>query len=198
MKSMSYASIFLLSKAGSWYGIAMAHVYFSLIISDVPGDDVSVIASGPTVGDTSTFAMPMIFSAGIECLSSFAPKSFKRIYAKALQGEIKETPNPGDALFSSPDQYHHRQQCHGREAAAIKAEALGYTVVVNDTTDYRRCRRRSKKWVSFYATTKGKKPACLIQGGETTVKVTGNGKGGRNQHFVLAALNDYVHGAQRQ
>ncbi len=159
----------------------------SLIISDVPGDDPDVIASGPTVADASTFiqAYSVVLKYG---LLSLLPQSIIRHLEKGAAGSIAETPKKGDALFC-----HTTNKIIGNNQTALlaagqKANALGYHTHVIAEQATGDAEAAAKKLVQFAFAYNGPKPACILQGGETTVQVSGAGKGGRNQHFALAAL----------
>ena len=164
-----------------------ARVY-SMIISDVPGDDLAVIASGPTVADASTFQEAHDILSKYHLYPSL-PQSIRAHIEKGRQGIIAETPKPGDPLFNNTVNNIIGKNEAALLAAAQQAEALGYQTqilpqVVGDAEE------AAKKLVALALEHKGNKPVCILQGGETTVKVTGQGKGGRNQHFALAALNE--------
>ncbi len=162
---------------------------FSLIISDVPGDDLSVIASGPTTADPSSFADVFHILKDHQLLEKL-PAAVRIHLEKGLNGAIAETPKPGDELFRFTHNMIIGSNSIALNAAVEKAKALGYIVhlrngiVTGDTVI------EAKAFISQLLEYKGKKPVCFLQGGETTVKVTGNGKGGRNQHFVLSALKE--------
>lgn len=162
---------------------------FSLIISDVPGDDISVIASGPTTADSSSFADVFRILNSYQLLEKM-PAAVRIHLDKGLNGIIAETPKHGDELFRHTQNMIIGSNSIALNAAVKKAKALGYIVhlrneiVTGDTVI------EAKAFVSQLLEHKGKKPVCFLQGGETTIKVTGNGKGGRNQHFVLSALKE--------
>lgn len=162
---------------------------FSLIISDVPNDDLDVIASGPTVPDSSTFqdAFEVIVKYH---LHSTLPISIKSYLEKGISGKIDETPKAGDELFKNTVTKIIANNKIAQLAAEKTAKALGYEtliipeIVIGDTSI------EAKKFIALLFNYRGNKPICIIQGGESTLKVTGNGKGGRNQHFVLVALQE--------
>ncbi|MBO9566272.1 MAG: DUF4147 domain-containing protein [Niastella sp.] len=162
---------------------------FSLIISDVPGDDLAAIASGPTVADPSTFQDAYAILSRYNLLP-ILPQSIRQYIEKGKEGVITETPKPGDLIFKSTINKIIGNNRIAVEAAAQQAAAMGYhthlipQLIIGDAAE------EAKKLVASALNYKGPKPVCIIQGGETTVKVTGKGKGGRNQHFVLAALNE--------
>ena len=162
---------------------------FSLIISDVPGDDLEAIASGPTVADPSTFQDAYTILGRYNLLSTL-PQRVRLHIEKGCQGMIAETPKPADALLKNTVNKIIGNNRMAIEAAAKKAKDMGYHTHIIDPLITGDAETEARKLVALTLNYCGQKPACIIQGGETTVKVTGQGKGGRNQHFVLAALNE--------
>ena len=164
----------------------------SFLISDVPADDLGVIASGPTVADASTFqdAHAILSRYG---LTPLLPERIRQRLDKGLTGQIPDTPKPGDTLFTRTINTIIGSNQVAVQAAAQHAQSLGYqTQVIPDliTGD---AVAEARQLVSRAVQYQGARPVCIIQGGETTVNVTGTGKGGRNQHFALAALNELAH-----
>ncbi len=164
---------------------------FSLIISDVPGDDVSAIASGPTVGDATTFSDAYAILLKYH-LFHLLPGSIQLRIHNGLKGIIDDTPKSNDPLFHNTTNIIIGSNAIAIQAAAIKAKDLGYTVNMNNLLITGDAQAEAKRLANSAIQYKGTKPACILQGGETTVKVTGSGKGGRNQHFVLAALEEWT------
>jgi len=162
---------------------------FSFIISDVPGDDLEVIASGPTVPDASTFEDAKAILEKYKLLS-LLPQSITQHIEDGIKGIIKDTPKPGDPLFLNTVNRIIGNNKMAVLEAAYMAKKLGYHVQVVDHLITGDAEIEAKTLVEFARQYKGPKPVCILQGGETTVKVTGTGKGGRNQHFTLAALNE--------
>ncbi len=162
---------------------------FSFVISDVPGDKMDVIASGPTVADTSSFhdAYSVLEKYSILDL---LPGSIRSHIDKGIHGIIDETPKPGDCIFANSYPTIIGNNAKALEAAANMAEVLGYQVHIVDHLITGDAREEAKNLIGLALGYKGRIPACILQGGETTVRVTGKGKGGRNQHFVLAALKE--------
>lgn len=162
---------------------------FSLIISDVPGDDLSIIASGPTTADSSRFA-DVFRILKDHLLLEKLPAPVRIHLENGLNGAIAETPKPGDDLFRFIHNVIIGSNSIALNTAAEKARSLGYIVhqrneiVTGDTV------AEANAFISQLLEHKGEKQVCFLQGGETTIKVTGDGKGGRNQHFVLGALNE--------
>lgn len=164
----------------------------ALILSDVVGDDLDAIASGPTAPDPSTFAdmAAIIQSYGIE---NKLPPAVGRILEKGLSGEIAETPKPGDPAFDNIRHLLIGTNFLSLQAAAQKARTLGFHPWIISSRITGEAREIAKAiWgiaqdgdqQGLY----GKKPLCLIFGGETTVSLRGSGKGGRNQEMALAML----------
>jgi glycerate 2-kinase len=162
---------------------------FSLIISDVPGDDVSVIASGPTVGDATTYTDAYAILIRYQLFQKL-PGSIQSHISNGLQGIINDTPKPNNSLFHNTFNTIIASNAIAIQAAATEAKNLGYAVQINTTLITGDAEIEAKTLLTSAIQYSGTKPACILQGGETTVKVTGRGKGGRNQHFVLAALDE--------
>ena len=177
-------------KGGQLAQLAWPATVLTLILSDVIGDDLDVIGSGPTVPDRSTFAEARaIFSKyGI---AAKVPAAVR----ERLSENAPETPKPGDEIFEHVQNVIVGSNRLAVDAAAQQARALGYhtlvlsTFIEGETRDVARVHAAIAKEIR--ATGRPiKPPACVISGGETTVTIRGNGQGGRNQEFVLAAALD--------
>jgi len=164
---------------------------FSLIISDVPSDDLSVIASGPTVPDSSTFGDVVRILLKYDLFSKI-PKNVLQYICDGLTGTIPETSKPGNNLFQNTFNSIIGSNSVALDAAAQKAKELGYNVLVNENLLSGLADQVAVKIISELRASKEKWPFCFLQGGETTVVVEGNGKGGRNQHLALAALSEMI------
>lgn len=174
-------------KGGRLAAQANGAAITAFIISDVQGDDTSVIASGLTVGDASTFAdaVRVLENYG---LTAKAPSSITAYLRGGTQQSVPESPKPGDAIFNNVQNVVTGTNAVALAASAAKAEELGYvTQIINNNLDGE-AEAAAKQFVTTLLNYKGKTPACLLMGGETTVVVKGSGKGGRNQHFVLTAI----------
>lgn len=167
-----------------------AHVV-SLILSDVVGDPLDVIASGPTVSDPTTFAEAWRVLARYDLLDS-VPDAVKAYLLAGQRGERPETLKPGDARL---DRVHHVIVGSLRlaaEAVVESAAARGWHTLLLTTTVEGEARQVARvaaavaKEVVRYDRPVPR-PACLVWGGETTVTVRGSGRGGRNQELALAA-----------
>jgi len=156
----------------------------SLLISDVPGDDPAVIASGPTVPDVSTLADAR---AVIERFNIALPPAV----AERLADPASETPKPGDPVFGNAETVIVARPRECLAAAAREAEAAGLrTVILGDAIEGEaRDVAAEQARLARTVIESGQPvaaPAALLSGGETTVTVRGAGKGGRNTEFLLA------------
>jgi glycerate 2-kinase len=156
----------------------------TLILSDVIGDRLDVIASGPTAPDPTTFAdaLGVLAERG---LSGRAPPAVVARLQAGRRGEVPETPKPGDPLFDRVENLVIGNNALVVEAAVERVRGLGWTphVVTRGLEGEARLAARNlvERARRFPAGT------CLIAGGETTVTVRGRGRGGRCQEFALAA-----------
>ena len=156
----------------------------SLIISDVPGDDPSVIASGPTTPDATTLAdaRAVLSRYGIA-----APPSVQAV----LDDERSETPKPGDPAFARSETRVIAAPQASLEVAAAVAERAGYRPLILGDSIEGEAREVGKVMagIARQAAVHGQPappPCALISGGETTVTVKGTGQGGRNVEFLLS------------
>lgn len=159
----------------------------TLAISDVPGDSSSVIASGPTIADPSTF------NTARKVLEEYAlwervPESVRKHVDAGCRGERSETPGPDDEHLRQTGYHLLARNRTALEAAQEEACRLGYEAEVagEDLTGEARevgtaCARQLMELSPASA------PRCLVWGGETTVTIRGEGKGGRNQEVALSA-----------
>lgn len=171
-------------KGGQLARLAFPARLVSLMLSDVVGDPLDVIASGPTVADPTTFAeaRAVLKKYGLE---ADAPAALLQILKDGEAGRIPETPKPGDPALARTANRLIGCNRIALEAAAREARELGYEARV--VTD-----RLEGDTVAAAARIVGEargggKAACLLFGGETTLRVTGDGLGGRNQHLALEA-----------
>lgn len=159
----------------------------SFIISDVLGDDISVIASGLTAPDSSTFMDAFKVLKKYDLLDD-CPLSITRHIIDGIRGHIPETPMPGNAIFSRVHNNIIGTNSIALQATALKAKQLGYEVHIINENLQGEAEEQALIFVRQLLQYTGDKAACFLIGGETTVTIKGNGKGGRNQHFVLACL----------
>jgi hydroxypyruvate reductase len=161
----------------------------TLAISDVVGDDLSVIASGPTVPDETTYAdaLAVIHRRGGE--SAYAPAVVARL-RDGIAGRVPETPPASDPRLARSRAWVIGPQRGAIDGARRAAVALGYAVHVIAEPVTGEARDTAPIWAARVAVeTAGRsRPICVIASGETTVTVRGRGKGGRNQEFALALV----------
>ncbi len=170
---------------------APAHI-LSLILSDVVGDQLDVIGSGPTAPDASAFAdaLAVLDRFG---LRKRVPRSVREKLERGSAAD--ETPKPGDPLFSRVDNAIVGSNQKSLEAAAAAAKALGYRTLIlastieGETRDVARLHAAIARQIRVSGQPV-RPPVCIVSGGETTVTIRGEGKGGRNQEFALAAALD--------
>jgi hydroxypyruvate reductase len=163
----------------------------ALLLSDVVGDPLDVIASGPTTADPSTYGDALGVLDGFGLRGS-APRSVILRLEQGARGEIPETPKAGDPVFARVRNTVIGNNALVVDAAAAKARALGFAPHVLTRALEGEAREVAKRFVAMARSVRDGKgplapPACVIAGGETTVTVRGQGKGGRCQEFALAA-----------
>lgn len=163
----------------------------SVIVSDVVGDPLDVIASGPTAPDVSSFAdcHEILGRFGLE---KSLPATVREYLRAGLAGRAPETPKPGDPLFDRVQNILAATNRQALDAAARAAEACGYIPCL--LTDRMTGEARQKAVELTHEARRrlehlkpGDKGLCLLAGGETTVTIQGRGRGGRNQEMALAA-----------
>ena len=173
-----------LLKGGQLARAAAPAPVLTLSLSDVIGNAMDVIASGPTAPDPSTYAQALEIIDRFKLRERASLSVVARLEAGA-RGEIPETPKPGDPLFARVTNLVTGDNSLIVDAAAARAAALGYEPVVLTRALQGEARDVARSFVARGRTLTG--PACLIAAGETTVTVTGGGVGGRCQEFALAA-----------
>lgn len=164
----------------------------SLILSDVIGDPLESIASGPTSPDPTTFAQAMQIITKYN-LEENAPSAIIEYLKSGFSGEIAETPNRDDSIFELVDNYIIGNNSLALQKLKEVAEAAGYkTVLLTD-----RVQGEAKEIAKMLGgivksgINSGfpvSSPGCVLLGGEPTVTLNGDGKGGRNQEITLAML----------
>lgn len=161
----------------------------SLVLSDVVGDSLETIASGPMVADPSTFGDCLETLLKLDLLERI-PASIRRHLENGAAGRVPETPKPGDPAFQSVTSLIVAGNSAACAAAAREARRRGYRTMILTTRlegDTRQAARFHMSIAEEIVTERRpvRRPACLLSGGETTVRVTGTGAGGRNQEFAL-------------
>lgn len=181
-------------KGGRLAKFAHPATLISLILSDVIGDDLDSIASGPTVPDHSTYEDCLHILDKYQIFQRI-PSAAAEILQKGAAGEIEETPKPGNPVFRQTQNLIIGSNIQAIRASAKKAEELGYNTLILSTFVEGETREvaRVHTAIAREILSSGNpvdRPACVLSGGETTVTVRGKGKGGRNQEFSLAASLD--------
>ncbi len=165
-------------KGGYFATLVSPAKLVSVLFSDVPGDDISMIASGPTVFDKTTKNDAQMI------LEAYSLGDLRSPLTSAMSF-LSETPKTEDS-FKSVDNILLLTNIDALEAMETKAEELGYNAIIQSSDIQGEASRLARQLV-------GEEPldkTCQIFGGETTVQIKGTGKGGRNQEFVLSALNN--------
>ena len=178
-------------KGGRLASLAYPATVVSLLLSDVIGDPLDVIGSGPTAPDPSTYG-DALRSIAEYSLTRKVPAVVFHHLEQGARGNLPETPKPGDPLFQNVHNVLVGSNRQALRAAAEKAKALGYRPLLLSST----MRGETREVAGVHAEMvreilssghPAKPPLCLLSGGETTVTVKGHGRGGRNQEFALAA-----------
>jgi glycerate 2-kinase len=172
---------------GGWLAAGSAGPSRTFAVSDVVGDDPSVIASGPTVGDATTFAEAIEVVRRFGGAGAYPPPVLAHLEAGA-RGARPETPKPGDARLSRAASRIIGGRRDAMDGAAREAGSRGYHVVRVDDPVIGEARVAAVshfRAAVAHAAGAGR-PACVVSSGETTVRVTGRGRGGRNQELALA------------
>lgn len=178
-------------KGGGLARIAYPATVMTLILSDVIGDSIESIASGPTAPDPSTFADCVEILERYE-LRNQVPRAVRELLEKGMRGELAETAKQDDPIFAKVIHVVIGNNHMALHAAKEKACELGYhscilsSCIEGEARDAALFHIAIAKEVLNWGDPIGR-PACLISGGETTVTVRGKGLGGRNQEFALAA-----------
>ncbi|MDQ7849854.1 MAG: glycerate kinase [Armatimonadota bacterium] len=162
----------------------------ALILSDVLGNPLDVIASGPTVPDPTTFGQALEVLRRRNLMEA-VPAAVREVLQRGAAGRLPETPKPGDPVFALTRAAIIGDIRQALEAAAEEARAQGFRPVLLSASIEGEARvvgaalgrmAREARAGRF-----GPPPVCLLQGGETTVTVRGQGRGGRNQEVALGA-----------
>jgi len=179
------------AKGGGLARYAYPATVVSLILSDVVGDDLNVIASGPAVPDTSTFGDTRDVFSKYDIWHKL-PQSVKTRIQQGLAGDIADTPKAGDDVFRKCCSELVGTNIQALIAAAKEARGQGYHPLILSSTVEGEAREVVKMFAAFAKEVRNSghpvpAPACILCGGETTVTIQGQGKGGRNQEFALAS-----------
>jgi hydroxypyruvate reductase len=170
---------------GGWLAAGANVPVLTLAISDVVGDDPSVIGSGPTVPDLSTFGDALAALDACGGRRAYPPKVIERL-ERGARGDYPETPRA--LQLSSPEWRLIGSRFLAMRGAASRARQLGYEVLVREAPVTGEARVAGEAFVSGLPVPIDQtRRVCVISSGETTVHVAGRGRGGRNQEFSLSA-----------
>ena len=164
----------------------------NLILSDVVGDRLDAIASGPTTWDPTTFSDAARIVDKYD-IAAKLPEPVRRILSLGEAEVIADTPKKGDPVFDRVDNQLVGTNYQSLQAAAQRAQALGFFPTILSSQIVGEAREAAKVYCGIGKDARqkgllGKRPLCLIGGGETTVTLKGSGKGGRNQEMALSFL----------
>ena len=179
------------AKGGRLAQMAYPATVTSLILSDVVGDDLDVIASGPTVPDSSTFEEAGQILKDYNIWDQLAP-TVRNHLAKGTSGQIEDTPKSNNPAFQQCSQVLVGTNLQALKAAGQEAKRLGYHPLILSSKVEGEAREVAKFYTAIAKEALSsenplKPPVCVLAGGETTVTLSGEGRGGRNQEFALAA-----------
>jgi len=178
-------------KGGGMVRLATPATIVSLVLSDVLGDPLDVIASGPTVPDPTTFADAWEILGRYDLIDDL-PASIATLMAEGLAGRAPETPKPGDQIFERTQNAVVASNGTAVTAAFDQARRDGLNGLILSTLVEGEAREVARVFTAIGCELVRydrpiPRPATLIAGGETTVTVKGRGRGGRNQEFALSA-----------
>ena len=178
-------------KGGRLAQLAAPARLIALILSDVIDDPLEAIASGPTVPDNSTYGDCLEIIRRYD-LRRQIPSSVFDFLEHGAEGRLAETPKKSEQIFQNTQNVIVGNNARALAAAQRYAEVLGYHtwIVTNAMAGESRDAAKAHSTLIKEIVRRNKlasRPACLLSGGETTVTVRGNGMGGRNQEFCLAA-----------
>ena len=176
-------------KGGRLAELASPARVISLILSDVIGDRLDVIASGPTCPDSTTFgdAVEVLKKYG---LAAKTPRSIMDLFEKGINAAVPDTPKQDNPVFKRVENIIVGSNETAVRAAAERSKSLGLVTRIISSRISGEARKVGRELAERARELKdrgpGGLPACLVAGGETTVTVTGNGKGGRNMELALS------------
>ena len=171
-------------KGGRLAALAYPAKVVSLIVSDIPGDIASYVASGPTVPDANTR------QDALKLIGQYRMK-FPEAVTRHLNSAEADAPLPSDKLFANNEVHIIASAAVSLEAAAAEARRQGVEAVILSDAVEGEARESAKVHAAIAREVSVKdrpfrKPVVILSGGETTVTLTGKGKGGRNTEFLLS------------
>jgi len=177
-------------KGGGLARWAYPSFLIGFILSDVVGDQLEVIGSGPSVPDPSTFEEAWEILKKYDLPNEIAP-SIQRHLLFGKEGKVEETPKPGEVVFEKVYNTLIGSNILALHAAEKEASSLGFNTLILSSSIEGETREAARfhAAIAKEVISSGnpiQRPACILSGGETTVTIKGNGLGGRNQEFALA------------
>jgi len=168
----------------------------TLILSDVIGDPLDIIASGPTVPDPSTFQDALSILERYSIVPQ-VPAAILDHLRRGIEGDLSDTPKPGDPNFERVTNLVIASNMTAAQAAVQQAQHEGFHARLLTCFLQGEARQAGRFLAAVLKqmATDGQplpRPACLVAGGETTVTLKGEGLGGRNQELALAAVDDLI------
>jgi len=181
-------------KGGQLARAAAPARVLTLILSDIVGDPLDAIASGPTVPDPTTYADAVAILDKYH-IREEVPAGIRTHLETGAAGKIPETPKPDDPLFGRVRSVMVASNIQALEAARAEAQRLGFQAIILSSFIEGETREIARMHAALALEVRAsghpvRPPVCLITGGETTVTLRGKGKGGRNQEFALASALD--------
>ncbi len=173
-------------KGGRLAEAAHPAALLTLMLSDVVGNPLTAIGSGPTVPDPTSFADSLAVVERHDLIDELPPPVLDRL-RRGARGEIPETPDADSSVFARVTNLVIGDNTRALQAAAIEASRLGYRPFILTSRLQGEARSVGRQLAALGASCIGGGSACLLTGGETTVQVVGRGRGGRNQEAALAA-----------
>src|SRR4030042_1327913 len=176
---------------GGWLAKwAYPSTVIGFILSDVVGDQLDVIGSGPTVPDPSTFEEAWQILKKYDLLNEISP-SIQKYLKLGKEGKKEETPKPGEVVFEKVYNSLIGSNILALRAAEKEAKSFGFNTLILSSSIVGETREAALFHLAIAkeVVSSGNpihRPACLLSGGETTVTIKGDGLGGRNQEFALA------------
>jgi glycerate 2-kinase len=179
-------------KGGGLARLAAPAEVVTLIVSDVIGSPLDVIASGPTVPDSSTYADALHILEKYHLVEQ-TPVSILNVLSEGVSGLLPETLKAGDPLVEHVHNTIIADNFLAAQAAVERAQALGWNTLLLTTYLHGEAQQVGMMLggVLRQVASSGDplaRPACIVAGGETTVTLRGDGLGGRNQELALGAV----------
>jgi len=179
-------------KGGRLAQAAYPATVLNLVLSDVRGNDLGIVASGPTHWDPSTYTQARAVLQKYRLWTSTSP-SVRRVVEAGVKGRAAETLRKGSPVFHAVESFILGDIRTALTAAAKRARELGFEAHILTSSDQGEAREAARDYAALLqamvnAGNRTGRPLCLLAGGELTVAVRGRGKGGRNSEFALAFL----------